>query len=59
MKLLFSMLMIALSFSTFAHTTLKTSTPKDNAMLTSSPHALSLLLTKPVTLARVTLPDFG
>jgi len=55
MKLLFSMLMIALSFSTFAHTTLKTSTPKDNAMLMSSPPELSLVFTKPVRLARVTL----
>ena len=55
MKLIFSMLMIALSFSTFAHTTLKTSTPKDNAMLMSSPPELSLVFTKPVRLARVTL----
>ena len=55
MKLIFSMLMVALSFSTFAHTTLKTSTPKDNAMLMSSPPELSLVFTKPVRLARVTL----
>ena len=33
MKLIFSMLMVALSFSTFAHTTLKTSTPKDLSLI--------------------------
>ena len=34
----------SLKFSTFAHATLKTSTPKDNAMLMSSPPELSLVL---------------
>ncbi|MBR9791204.1 MAG: copper resistance protein CopC [Gammaproteobacteria bacterium] len=44
-----------LSTSSYAHTSLKTSMPKNNAMLMSSPPQLSVVFTEPVRLAKLTL----
>ena len=44
-----------LSTSSYAHTSLKTSMPKNNAMLMSSAPQLSVVFTEPVRLAKLTL----
>lgn len=44
-----------LSTSSYAHTSLKTYMPKNNAMLMSSPPQLSVVFTEPVRLAKLTL----
>ncbi|AEE25429.1 MAG: copper resistance protein CopC [Alteromonas sp.] len=58
MKTLLSTLLLItlfLSTSTYAHTSLKASMPKNNAMLMSSPPKLSVTFTEPVRLAKLTL----
>ena len=58
MKLLLSTFLLTalfLSTSSYAHTSLNTSMPKNNAMLMSSPPQLSVVFTEPVRLAKFTL----
>ncbi|KGK00140.1 copper resistance CopC family protein [Thalassotalea sp. ND16A] len=54
---LFTATMVLMTANVFAHAGLKSSTPKDNAMLMSSPKTLQLQYTKAVVLAKVTMQD--
>jgi methionine-rich copper-binding protein CopC len=54
---LFTATMVLMTSNVFAHAGLKSSAPKDNAMLMSSPKALQLQYTKAVVLAKVTMQD--
>lgn len=54
---LFTATMMLMTANVYAHAGLKSSAPKDNAMLMSSPKALQLQYTKAVVLAKVTMQD--
>ena len=55
MKALLALLITILSFNVFAHTGLKSSLPKNNAMLMETPKTLKLVFSEPARLAKVTL----
>ena len=54
---LFITTMMLMTSTVFAHTGLKSSTPKDNAMLMASPKKLHLEFTKKVVLVKVNVTD--
>ncbi|GAW96572.1 MULTISPECIES: copper resistance CopC family protein [Colwellia] len=56
-KLLLTITLLFISSSVLAHAGLKTSLPKDGAMLMASPKVLQLVFTKDVRLVKLTLAD--
>lgn len=56
-KLLLTVILFLMTSSVFAHADLKTSVPKDGAMLMSSPKVLQLEFTKQVRLVKLTLEN--
>ncbi|KGJ90874.1 copper resistance protein CopC [Colwellia psychrerythraea] len=57
LKLLLTITLLFISSSVLAHADLKTSLPKDGAMLMASPKVLQLVFTKDVRLVKLTLAD--